>query len=326
MKPWVPPHPGYTCEKPRCQDKLIINKTVDINLSYLCLAVAGVTLTTGCSTPRAGSHDELVSLLRQEMCSTTGWVRVHAAEALLDHHQAQLAAPVFAPWVDTTPPPLRIGVWRVMARAAETPAERERICGQIRQVMLDPQAPDRLHAAETMAKLGVSNPEDRPAIEAWLACAEPAIQPFLRWLLVLSGDQHERDREEMRISELLSASDPAARLRAAFALSRLPAVSADTLRRLESRLPAEPADSPAQVFLAVAVLNQFPEEAAAAAQARSRLTATLAVGKPGEQLEAAIALGKKHVRSSACALRQLLSSSEPDARIGAASGLLFLGL
>ena len=57
---------------------------------------------------------------------------------------------------------------------------------------------------------------------------------------------------------------------------------------------------------------------------KSELIAYLANGKPNEQLEAATVLGMRGDKSDLSALENLLSNSSPEARIGAANGLLYL--
>jgi HEAT repeat protein len=86
----------------------------------------------------------------------------------------------------------------------------------------------------------------------------------------------------------------------------------------------EPADSPARPYLLVAVLLHTNKGSSAELKLKRQLTIYLDHGKPNEQLEAAIALGRRGTQDDVPALAKLLRSREPDARIGAANGLLCL--
>jgi SSS family solute:Na+ symporter len=295
--------------------------------ALLCqLALAGLICATGCVTPRtkASKRQQLIHQLEQEMQANTSWVRIHAAEALIAHGVAEPVAASFAPEVNHVAPPYRMGVWRVMARAAQKPAERRKFIGQIHRVLLDANAADRLHAAESLAKLGIADATDRSALEWWLASADDASSVFPLWLNVLSARGDDRAKTEKRLASLLESKDPVARLRAASALGRIKPRAPETLWRLNQRLASEPADSSARVYLITATLLQAKRNSPAAGKLKSQLAIYLEDGKPNEQLEAATVLGKCGLAKDLPALTKLLNSSEADARIGAASGSLYL--
>jgi solute:Na+ symporter, SSS family len=294
-----------------------------------CLLAAALALGTGCAsrpapTGASAQQQQLLLALEREMKAHTGWVRVHAAEALIDHHHAQAVAPAFAPEADTAAPPYRIGVWRVLARAAATEPERQAFIERIRHTMLDPQAPDRVHAAESLAKLGAANPADSPVLVEWLATASESASVYPLWLLVLTGSSVGQTSSEVRLSDLLESKDSTARLRAAFALGRIKTVAPASIARLNQRLELEPEDSPVRAYVAAALLRQTPKDSAGAAKLKRILADCLIRGQPAEQLEAAIALGLCGTTEDLPVLARLLQSPEADARIGAASGSLYI--
>jgi solute:Na+ symporter, SSS family len=299
---------------------------IDLNHMLGCLAASGLVLAVGCAAPGATGYrrDQLVRLLEQEMLSNRGWVRVHAAEALLDHGHSQAVAESFLPEADTAALPYRIGVWRVLARAAGTEGARRDFSGRIRRSMIDPQSSDRLHAAESLGKLGQADPADRSVLEQWLLTTDDATKTYVLWVLALSSEGPQRAEDERRLANLLESSDPMTRLRTAFALGRLPTISTNSTRDLARRLAIEPAASPARLYLLVAALLHADKNSAAALNLKRQLTIYLHHGKPNEQLEAAVALGRRGTQDDVPALAQLLRSQEPDARIGAANGLLYL--
>jgi SSS family solute:Na+ symporter len=293
----------------------------------LCqIALAGLICASGCVTPHtmASNCQQLIRQLEQEMHTNTSWVRIHAAEALIAHGVTEPVAASFAPEVNQVAPPYRMGVWRVMARAAQKPAERRQFIERIHRVLLDPKAADRLHAAESLAKLGIANAADRSALEDWLTSADDASSVFPLWLNVLSARGDDRTKTEKRLASLLESKDPVARLRAAFAFGRIKPLAPETLWRLNQRLASEPADSSARVYLITATLFQAKRNSPTAVKLKPQLAPYLEGGKPNEQLEAATVLGKCGSAKDLPALSKLSNSSDADARIGAASGSLYL--
>ncbi len=300
------------------------------------LSVIGFMILTGliCTSAFADAGTDrrrLVEILQKEMATQTGWVRVHAAEALVHHGYGAGVAAAFAPEADTAAAPLRIGVWRVLATASPDETVRTAFVGRIRAAFLNPDGPDRLHAAEALAKLGVCRKEDRPALEAYLAEQGQALGAFACWVMALSGDVADVDR----LAGLLESTDPVARLRAGVALGRLAGgVENLSLRSStvgatrESPLPSmkerlsiaagkEPADSPAAVYLACAAYRAGGE-----ASHRDRVLYYLQNGKTSERYEAALALGARGDEADLPLLTPLLDHAEADVRIGAADASL----
>jgi len=262
--------------------------------------------------------------LQREMNSNSGWVRIHAAEALLDHHHAQPVTRLLLREADTAQPPYRMGVWRVLARATGTAEERQMFIDRIRRAMLDPQAPDRVHAAESLAKLGAASPSDTPALLEWVAAAREADAVYPLWLLALSGNSSVKADSEGRLGDLLESGDTIVRLRAAFALGRITIVSPRSIGRLNQCLALEPEDSPVRAYAASALLRHAEENSSGATRLKQVLAEHLARGQPSEQLEAAIALGMRGTTEDLPVLARLADSPEADARIGATSGSLYI--
>jgi HEAT repeat protein len=255
------------------------------------------------------------------MLNQTGWLRIHAAEALLDNGQSAHIAELFKPEADTAPPPYRIGVWRVLART-NGGSERQACVERIRSVLRDPDATDRISAAESLGKLQAANPGDDEIISQWLTTADDATAVFPRWLLCLSSSNATRGATEAALAKHLGSPDAVARLRAGFVLGRLEHISPDSLAALRRQLQAEPADSIARVYLITAVLLHS-DETAGREQLKEQLAPYLK-GRANEQLEAGIVLGLTGKDADLKLLHANLDNPEPDARIGAANGMLRL--
>ena len=264
---------------------------------------------------------QLVADLEREMHNNTSWVRIHAAEGLLDNGEPDNIPATFRPEEDSAVAPYRIGVWRVLARATSGKA-REQYIERLRAVVRDPAAPDRLSAAESLGKLQVVDRADREIVVHWLATANDASAPFLYWLLILSSLPSEREANEASLAKLLSSSDTVARLRTAFVLGRLKTLSPASISALQSQLKAEPSNSIAHFYLITALLLHEPDKRESAGL-KTELLRYLH-GRPNEQLEAGIVLGLLGRNEDLAVLQPLMNSPEPDSRIGAANGMLRL--
>jgi len=275
-------------------------------------------------------QQEFIAALEHELRAARGFVRIHAAEALVEHGYGPKASEQLQADADTAVPGYRVGVWRVLARCAKDEREGEQFVERIRNVMLDSAAPDRLGAAESLDKIGRVNRADRPAIEQWLRDADDATAAFPLWFLALASDTNhgnhasERARDVARLARLLESNDPMARLRAGFALGRLAEIPAEFIEEVHRRARAEPADSRARVYLLAASLLHAPPGSAAAAEFRKELLGIIESGDAKDQLEAATVIGMRGSPEDLPALLHLLKSTNADARIGAASAALHL--
>lgn len=264
------------------------------------------------------SSQKLIDLLMHEMRANHDFVRIHAAEALSENGYGNDVATELQPEMDTAGPMYRIGVWRVLVLIAADETERGALVGRIRRVLLDPAAPDRVHAAETLGKLGVGFREDRPAIHEWLKTLADAGAPFGIWALLQSSAPAERDADHVPLRRLLSSKDELARQRADFVLSRLKYVPTETETALAGQLDREPPTSAARVYLVSALC----ERSQMRPEFRDEFLHFLEKGKANEQAQAARMLGG-HLEYKP-QLQALLTSPEADARIAAAAALLRL--
>ncbi len=298
---------------------------ISFQFHFFALAI-GLCLMVGCvsSVTPASRREELVAQLDLDMRTSSGWVQVHAADALIDHGETNKVIPLFAPIATNPPTQFRVGVWRVMARAAKTREERRVAVERIQSVLRDPSAADRLQAAETLAKIGEADSADRGEVQLWLNTAEEPIVPFLRWLLAISESGQGRALNEAALATLLDSANPITRLRAAVALGRLDSLSQPASERLRAQVNQEPDGSIAKVYVITASLRQTGSDAKRRHELKVLLLPYLTRGQTNEQLEATAILGQYGDPADGAALAGLLQSPDADARIGAASGLLYL--
>lgn len=190
-----------------------------------------------------------IDVMRGVLENEERWVKVHAAEYLLALNYVDGVREAFLAKekLHGDEPEYRIGIWRVLARSANSIKERTKWVEKIRQVIGDPEAPDRLHAIETFAKLQeVATDGEISILEKDVEKGPSPIPPFAAWVLLNSG----QTEAEARLVEMLDSQDPDIRRCAAYALRLRPSVSSVTVEMLIEKEKQEPDDSPARVYLA----------------------------------------------------------------------------
>lgn len=290
-----------------------------------CVVLSGSAVAANNEQLDNSQRQQLVEIMRDTLQQSDHWVRIHAAEALLWHGYSEEVAAVFAAEVPTSEPGYRIGVWRVQAQLADDPAERQHVVDRIRQALRDPAGPDRVHAAETLAKLAEPLlPDDRQAVEQLTGSGEPAVAAFAWWLLAEAGEAAARQQ----LLELLQAADPIARLRAAFALRNLESLGPAERRAILQAAAAEPDDSPAKVYLLGTAWMTAPQQAEAGSAGPTRqslreaLHQRIRTGSAGDRYAAIMAFAEGGTAADRGVLQTALRDSDADVRLAAAHSLL----
>lgn len=133
---------------------------------------------------------EAVEVLRTILQTQSEWVKVHAAEFLLESGYPEGVQKIYLDeekkWGNNSP--YRIGIWRVLSRAATKPEEKEIWTDKIMQAFLDTTGTDRIHAAETLAKLHISPLTVNPEITAkTLDNPIRSLSLYTRWSVAFSS-------------------------------------------------------------------------------------------------------------------------------------------
>ena len=298
------------------------NSTRLILICFACL-----TLMTGCSStipdPGRGAVPEYLRsqalyVLREAVCQETEWVKVHAAEGLLVNGYPEGVATSFEADLASAKPPYRVGVLRVLAQAAgkDRPLRQSRV-DSVLAIFNDKNAPDRLHALETLAKLGYDQRTD-----AVLEAAKPdagRFQVHARWIIANSG----KPVDQAPLAKLVAGDDPTLRTGAAYALRHRKTISRAALAAVEAAVAAQQAKAPGDVYLQSAWFVHCPPDSKLAA--RSALLTFLSSDKKHERNEACLALGYAGGARDVPILATLLRDDpEADVRVYAAFALLRL--
>ena len=138
----------------------------------LCFAIWSICWFAGCSgsQPELSEGDqnlrkESVGQLRDSLTAQQRWVKVHAAEFLvsLDYRDGVFEEFSEELRLHGEEPKYRVGIWRVLAQLNQHDRTvfREHL-QRIEAALLDETGIDRIHAVESLAKLGVAYPEAHP--------------------------------------------------------------------------------------------------------------------------------------------------------------------
>lgn len=274
-------------------------------------------------------RERSVRTLRDVLAGEERWVKVHAAEFLLELDYPEGVEETFQAELKAfgEEPEYRVGIRRVLARAAGAPKEKKRWVDQIRDIFLDREAPDRLHAAETLAKLGYRAPEGEASPEAaaereifeQAAAGSDALAVCVRWILVNSDPEHD----DTPLREMLASEEPRVRGLAAYGLRHLPAISPETQQALTAAAEAEPADSAWHVHTVCAMAVHGPAESHAKWMGELRDCAR--GEESGTRHQACQTLGQVAEGDDLGLLVELLDDPEADVRSAAGYAILRLG-
>ncbi len=249
-----------------------------------------------------------VEALMQGLADDSPLVRVHAAEALVSLNRPEPALTVFRPKRETTEPVDRVVSWRVLAAAEPEAESRREYIERIRTILLDPDATDRTHAMESLAKLKIpaATEGERRCIQEVADSAGPA-SPFALWRLAQSGNKDAVDR----LAKLLASHESVTRFRAIYVLGRLQAEYPAALVALSAAMATEPDDSSERSILRAAV----------GGEPRRELLDDPKVS-PSDRYFATVFLADFGSPSDYPRLARVLSQSNGDLRIGSAYAML----
>jgi hypothetical protein len=284
------------------------------SLPLMSLAAASGTSSTASSSASTAFRDRAHTALLRSLADEQGWVRVHAAEALIaigDSIAARSAYERELPALEAGP--LRVGAWRVLAATAQAAAERANYLEKIASVLSTPEAADRLQSIESLCKLRAPMTGSVLAQVREMSTGPEGERPLGWWALHVSGDTAAPGR----LVALLSSSDPTIRLRAAYALRWVGTTDAALLVSLAIAADREPVASPAYPYLlsAALTLNAAPARVAAWLQSADLVLRT---GAAGARYELAQTIAGRHPRADLARYADTADRSNGDERIGAA--------
>ena len=215
---------------------------------------------------------EQMATLHQVLNQSEKWVKVHAAEYLLELGDTTSVQKVFEQERQKfeTEAQYRIGIWRVLARQAASPQERQLWIARIETAYRDTAGPDRPHAAETLAKLRVNLNQLAPEqVQADLQSRDLFFRSFVVWGTAVNTDLQP-------LMDLLKNGKEIERLLAAYALGRQPKLNREQWLQLYNIAISEPVDSRAYVDLICSAYLHCPRHCPVRKTTTERIAANLA--------------------------------------------------
>ncbi len=259
------------------------------------------------------------AVLEDALVREEGWIRIHAAEALVHVGAGEQIRRQFErelPALEASA--FRVGAWRVLAATSGTPEERASWVARVEQVFLDPANPDRLQAIETIGKLGARLAGPSVVAARAMARSIPAnAAHFPIWALYLAGDNEAL----LSLAGGLDSEDPDVRRRTGFVLRWLAPTAPWLREKLGQAAEREPVSTTAHPYLVSAALslNVKPERAAAW---RAALERSLEAGPQNVRYEVCHTLLRIYGVEDLPRMTRFLEDAEGDTRIGAAWTIL----
>jgi SSS family solute:Na+ symporter len=260
---------------------------------------------------------ELRKALRQEQ----KFVKVHAAEALLEFGIGQDVRAVFEEEqkLHSDEQPYHIGIWRVLARTSKSDAERRQYTDKIVAAWRTNKDPDSVNAVETLSKLEFHAPDaDRAELRKWTEATKTTRRSFGRWLLAVSGDADD----VRKLAELLKDDDAPTRGAAAYGLRFIrKKVPDDVIPLFEAAAESVRPEDPAAYLIGNAWV--FTKDPVKAKAYHDRLVPIVRTGIKTEKFEALNCFAARGDASDVPLLVELLNNDpEADVRLNAARALL----
>ena len=274
------------------------------------------------ATPVVESNRPLAEL-RRALVQEKQFIKVHAAEALINLGYGPEVLPVFEQELAAhgNEPQYRVGIWRVLAQIAPERQNRDEYLSKLRALSLDKRADEQVVAIESLAKLRYQAPEkDRPRYLELAGILKGGGAAYCRWLLAVSGSPVAI----RALAEGLNSNDADERGVTAYALRHLSKQLPSDVAQSLARAAEKASDSRQNVYVVSAALATS-RDADRAAKFKQRLTSRTRSASGEEKYEICAALAVVGSDEDQPLLTELLSDPEADVRVSAANAIERIG-
>lgn len=206
--------------------------------------------------------DKSLSVLKEVAECPDFWVKVHAIEYLADLGYIKEAQRLVQEELSSfsTIPEKRIGFWRINYKVAATEKERNIWLQNIVVAYLNIHGTDRIHAAETLSKLGYSFRNLNPAVVSDdLANAQGMLYSFVLWGNSIPLPEETTINFE-GLLEQLDHEDEQKRKLAAYALSFFNSIPLNDWEKLAGNALNEPFGTEASSYLLGAAYSLYDRQ------------------------------------------------------------------
>lgn len=259
-----------------------------------------------------------VNILKQNLNELSGWNKVHAAEYLLWTGHTRNIQTIFLNQkrLFGREPEYRIGIWRVLIESSQDSMERKKWISKIIGAFLNTSGPDRIHAAETLAKLKTSPLKFDPLITMEsLESDNSILSLYTRWSICYSSTKLLLYERIWLIKFLKSEKEsiPERRL-AAYIISNLGDLSEKEWTALSDIALKESPGSGAKVYLLSAAYVTAPKSAKRSEEYHKIEMELFTIGSTSDRagrVEMAIVLAKRGTPNDIVVLTSLLNTRYP---------------
>lgn len=282
-------------------------------LAGICAALLMLTCTTSAENRDSPDKESLLAL-RQAVFSQSFWVKVHAIEFLADlgYHQDALQYTDGQLASFDSIPQKRIGFWRCKYRLSRTGNDRKKWLDKIKDAYQNTSGPDRIHAAETLAKLGFSlRYFDDRIVETDLK-SETDLSAFVIWGYVLPKQNGESAGFE-KLFSMFDNQNAGIRKIAAYSLGFIPRFPEAKWNVLAEKALTEPENSPVYPYLlsAAYIVSRSGSDQDLLLKIKQKLMALKDVQDKSARIELCRALAVNGVKTDLPVLKDLLHLENP---------------
>lgn len=286
------------------------------------LIVIGALYFVGCSADKErsvpeGLRTKALGKIKYTLENGDLWERVHAAEFLLNLGYSDDIYEVYRNEEPTKRNiyQQRIGIWRVLAQASHNREEKQQWIDSIASVFKNPNAPDRVHAAESLAKLRVSPYDISPdATDSILSGENNAL-----WLYTLWGTAYTKGKDKNQVKNQLAnvvsfkKNPNGIRRLAAYALRNMKDAGINNWNLLMDAAVEEPDISAAYIYILSSALINTPSDSLSLAKVvkcKTKMMESFSNPAVPGKYEALLALGELGNEHDLQLLSSLINGSD----------------
>ncbi|RYZ63090.1 MAG: hypothetical protein EOO14_00170 [Chitinophagaceae bacterium] len=273
-----------------------MNRLKQSIFSFILFTMTVLTSSTCTADPLT---DKALAELRSILKTQTEFVKVHAAEYLIWlGYPAEVRQEFMREnELHGTQPKYRITIWRVLAQTETDPSKKQGWYDKIYKAFGDVNGPDRLHAAETLAKLKLSPAERYPeATQKSLSDESRNLQVYTRWALSYAPGTNADEFRRDFLQIVRSDTNQVVRMISAFILRRSGGLTEAEWTELSRMALAESPESPLKKNLLNTAIVTFPAGAKKTPdyeKIRKAMLENYQGFSAGERMELAQALAEK---------------------------------
>lgn len=260
-----------------------------------------------------------VQVLKDVMRTQSKFVKVHAAEYLIwtGHPDSVLELFLTEERLHGKESPYRIGIWRVLIQAENDKKNKDKWKDSLQSAFLTINGKDRVHAAETMAKLKIIPAPAHPKIvQQAIKSRQTSLSLYTLWATASASSlQHCKNK----LLHLLTSDQgtPSQRRLATYILRHIDDLAAKEWEMLANAVSAEPDTSSAKVYMLSAAYVTAAKDAIQTdlyKKIKARLMAEAKSPHAGNRTELSAALAEKGTTNDLPILISMLNNNYPLAK------------